>query len=76
MAEQMRKSVEENDSTQPEKPAPAPGRPGAKPQWSSGAKTAAGTAVANNSRIWFTISDGTINEIYHPDIDNRPGCSD
>jgi glucoamylase len=69
MAEQMRKSVEENDSTQPEKPAPAPGRPGAKPHWSSGAKTAVGTSVASDSRIWFTIGDGTLNEIYHPDID-------
>ena len=64
-----RKTVEEHDSTRPEKPIPAPGRPGAKPRWSSGAKTAVGTAVAHNSRIWFTISDGTLNEIYHPDID-------
>ncbi len=65
----MRTTVEEHDSTQPEKPVPAPGRPGAKPRWSSGAKTAVGTSVANNSRIWFTISSGTLNEIYHPDID-------
>jgi glucoamylase len=65
----MRQSIEEHDSTQPKKPVPASGRPGVKPHWSSGAKTAVGTAVANNSRIWFTISDGTINEIYHPDID-------
>jgi glucoamylase len=65
----MQRSVEEHDSTQPEKPIPAPGRPGAKAHWSSGAKTGVGTAVATNSRIWFTISEGVLNEIYHPDID-------
>lgn len=65
----MHTTVEEHDSAQPEKPVSAPGRPGAKPRWSSGAKTAVGTSVTNNSRIWFTISSGTLNEIYHPDID-------
>lgn len=65
----MSTTVEERDPTKPEKPLPAPGKPGEKPRWSSGAKTGVGTAPSNDSRIWFTVSNGTLNEIYHPDID-------
>ena len=37
--------------------------------WSTGAKTAVGTAMSTQSRIWFTISSGILNEIYFPDVD-------
>ncbi len=65
----MRPDIEKHDSTRLEHNSRAPGRPGTKPSWSSGAKTAVGTAVSPESRIWFTIGSGILNEIYFPDID-------
>ncbi len=47
----------------------APGWPGIEPRWTSSAKTGIGTALNNNSRIWFTLSHGIINEIYFPRVD-------
>jgi len=47
----------------------APGAPGAEPRWTSSAKTGVGTALSNESRVWFTISHGVVNEIYYPRID-------
>ena len=47
----------------------APGRPGMEPKWTSSAKSGVGTAVSGNSRVWFTVSHGIINEIYYPGID-------
>ena len=65
----MSKSVEKHDTTQPKKPVKAPGKPGEKPRWSSGAKSGVGTSVSKNSRVWFTVGSGAVNEIYFPDID-------
>src|ERR1700729_1602008 len=50
---------------------PAFGGPGLEPRWTSSKKDAVATAYAASSRIWFTISHGTLNEIYYPTID-RP----
>ncbi len=47
----------------------APGQPGDPPRWTTGAKTAVGTAVSEASRVWFTISHGIVNEVYFPSID-------
>ena len=47
----------------------APGRPGIKPHWTSSAKDGVGTAINPESRVWFTISHGILDEIYHPHID-------
>jgi glucoamylase len=47
----------------------APGAPGEKPRWTTGAKTAVGSAVSQQSRVWFTISRGNLNEVYFPSID-------
>lgn len=47
----------------------APGKPGKDPRWTTGAKTAVGTAVSNQSRVWFTIAHGFLNEIYYPSVD-------
>ncbi len=54
----------------------APGKPGVTPQWTSSQKTGVGTSVEMNSRIWFTISHGIINEVYYPtvDIPNTRDC--
>jgi glucoamylase len=65
----MDKGIEKHDITRPPTPHRAKGKPGVKPTWSSGAKTMVGTAASARSRIWFTVGNGTINEIYFPDVD-------
>ena len=47
----------------------APGWPGSEPRWTSSAKTGLGTALNQESRIWFTLSHGILNEIYYPRVD-------
>jgi glucoamylase len=54
---------------------PAFGAPGLAPRWTSSKKDAVVTAYAASSRIWFTASHGTLNEIYFPTID-RPQTRD
>ena len=54
---------------------PAFGGPGLEPRWTSSRKDAVSTAYAASSRIWFTLSHGTLNEIYYPTID-RPQMRD
>lgn len=48
---------------------PAPGAPGSSPKWTSTAKAGVGTALWNSSLVWFTLSHGILNEIYHPSVD-------
>jgi glucoamylase len=47
----------------------APGSPGIPSRWTSSAKTGVGTSLSNQSRVWFTLSHGIINEVYYPRID-------
>src|ERR1700674_3395584 len=47
----------------------APGWPGIEPRWTSSAKTGVGTALSLQSRLWFTLSHGILNEIYFPRLD-------
>jgi glucoamylase len=47
-----------------------PGHPGIKPHWTSSAKAGVGTAIPRESRVWFSISHGILDEIYHPFIDH------
>ncbi len=54
---------------------PAFGAPGLPPKWTSSKKDAVSTAYSAASRIWFTSSHGTLNEIYYPTID-RPQTRD
>jgi hypothetical protein len=65
----MDKGIEKHNCTRPTDVRKAHGKPGDEPTWSSGAKTLVGTAASNRSRIWFTISNGNLNEIYFPDVD-------
>ena len=51
------------------------GAPGVEPRWTSSRKDGVGTAYAASSRVWFTMSHGTLNEIYYPTID-RPQTRD
>ena len=49
----------------------APGAPGGKPVWTNGNKAGVGTAVTENSKVWFTIGqNGALNEVYYPAIDS------
>lgn len=54
---------------------PAFGSPGLEPRWTSSKKDAVSTAYAASSRVWLTVSHGTLNEIYYPTID-RPQTRD
>jgi glucoamylase len=47
----------------------APGHPGAGSHWESSRKTGVGRACNFVSRVWFTVGDGILNEIYYPRID-------
>ncbi len=44
----------------------APGAPGVKAKWTSGAKDGIGKALTSNSLVSFTISDGILNEVFFP----------
>ena len=46
----------------------APGAPGLSPTWCSSAKDVVGCALGN-SRLWFTIGGGIVNEVYYPRVD-------
>jgi glucoamylase len=47
----------------------APGWPGISGRWTSSAKSGVGTAVSRESRVWFTLSHGILNEVYYPRVD-------
>jgi glucoamylase len=47
----------------------APGAPGIPPRWTSSAKSGVGTAIDAQSRVWFTLSHGIVNEVYFPRLD-------
>ncbi|MBI3000735.1 MAG: hypothetical protein HYY46_20140, partial [Deltaproteobacteria bacterium] len=51
------------------------GRPGIHPRWTHGGKEGVGTAYAGSSRIWFTVWNGIITEVYYPTVD-RPQIRD
>ena len=55
---------------EPPPAAPAPGAPGITARWTSSAKTGVGTALSNDSQLWFTLSHGIVNEVYCPRIDH------
>lgn len=48
----------------------APGWPGIPARWTSSAKSGVGTALNRNSRVWFTLSHGILNEVYYPRVDS------
>ena len=47
----------------------APGAPGADAHWPSAAKNGFGTAPTIGSKVWFTLGDGALNEVYYPRLD-------
>lgn len=51
------------------------GKPGIEPRWTHSDKTGVGTAYSSSSRLWFTIWDGIVTEVYYPTVD-RPHIRD
>jgi glucoamylase len=51
------------------------GGPGIPPRWTHAAKDGVGTAYASSSRLWFTIWNGVVTEVYYPTVD-RPQLRD
>src|SRR4051794_10898281 len=48
----------------------APGYPGEPADWSPGDKDGFGTAIgAPDSKVWYTLNDGVLSEVYAPRID-------
>ncbi|HXM50913.1 MAG TPA: glucan 1,4-alpha-glucosidase, partial [Pyrinomonadaceae bacterium] len=47
----------------------APGAPGHDAHWLSAAKNGFGTANSVPSRVWFTLNDGVLTEVYYPTLD-------
>jgi glucoamylase len=45
------------------------GWPGIEARWTTSAKSAVGSALNPNSKIWYSISHGILNEIYYPQVD-------
>ncbi|MBI3492656.1 MAG: glucan 1,4-alpha-glucosidase, partial [Acidobacteria bacterium] len=45
------------------------GWPGLEPRWGPGAKQGVGTARSDGSRVWFTIAEGVLTEIFYPYVD-------
>ena len=51
------------------------GAPGVEPRWTRGDKDGIGTAYSGSSRLWFTIWNGIVTEMYYPTVD-RPQIRD
>jgi glucoamylase len=49
--------------------ATAPGAPGDKALWTEADKDGFGTAQGTKSKVWHTLDDGELTEVYYPDID-------
>jgi glucoamylase len=49
--------------------AEAPGAPGVSSAWTTGAKQGVGTSATSPSKLWYTLSQGILNEIYYPRAD-------
>src|SRR6476660_5981833 len=47
----------------------APGAPGAASDWVTGDKDGFGTARGTGSKVWYTLHNGELSEIYYPRIE-------
>jgi glucoamylase len=47
----------------------APGAPGNDAHWPTAAKDGFGTANTIASKVWFTLSDGVLSEVFYPTLD-------
>jgi glucoamylase len=47
----------------------APGAPGRAANWNEGDKDGFGTAYGTASKVWYTLNDGMLTDVYYPRID-------
>src|ERR1051326_7663140 len=47
----------------------APGAPGKDAQWESAGKEGIATSTTLESKVWFTLRDGVMTEVYYPTVD-------
>lgn len=47
----------------------APGAPGELPSWTPASKEGIGTSISEQSKVWFTLGGGVLNEVYYPRVD-------
>jgi hypothetical protein len=47
----------------------APGAPGASVTWHDGDTDGVGTSTTRTSKVWYTLTNGTLSETYHPAAD-------
>ena len=45
------------------------GAPGASATWTKGDKEGVGTSVSASSKVWYTLTEGTLSEVYYPRAD-------
>ena len=50
--------------------APAPGAPGAPSYFDLARKDCVGTSAALGSKVWYTVANGVLSDVYEPTIDN------
>ena len=48
----------------------APGAPGASSYFDLARKDCVGTAAGTGSKVWYTVADGVLSDVYEPTIDN------
>ena len=46
----------------------APGAPGKNAQWATAGKQGVGTSANLESKVWFTLAQGVMTEVYYPDV--------
>ncbi len=46
----------------------APGAPGKDAQWATAGKQGVGTSANLESKVWFTLAEGVMTEVYYPDV--------
>jgi glucan 1,4-alpha-glucosidase len=46
----------------------APNAPGNDAQWSTAGKQGIGTSASLESKVWFTLAEGVMTEVYYPDV--------
>ena len=49
-------------------PSRAPGAPGDKAVWTEADKDGFGTSTTTDSKVWYTLDDGELTEVYYPDL--------
>ena len=46
----------------------APGSPGKDAHWATAGKQGVGTSANLESKVWFTLAQGVMTEVYYPDV--------